>query len=506
MVKNQTEAALAQSRVFLEWAPDPSVVVNAAGEIEVANSLLTTLSGYTPDELRGMSVEVLVPKRFKAKHIAHREAFNADPKVRGMGADLELFLLTKAGQEIPIEVSLNPIQISAGTLIFAAIRDVTRRIAAEHELQLAKEIAEKATATKSRFLAAASHDLRQPLQSIGLYMSVLTRLIEEPKILEISGKIRTSLDVMGDLVNALLDISKLDSGLVTPTKQDFPIQNVLDQLLADNEPTARQKGLELVCTASPSVVHTDPALLSRIVENFITNALRYTEAGQVEIRCTPHGEMLHIEVKDTGAGIPEESLETIFEEYYQLDNTARDRSKGLGLGLSIVKHIAKLLDHRVEVSSIPGEGSTFAVQVPLGKPIAAALESPTAVTTPTRSDRQPVVLFVDDDPAIVDATVMLLDLAGVLVYSALDGEAALAHINNGVRPDIVISDYRLPGFTGVEVIRRVRAATTDDLPTVLMTGDTSAKEIESANLTHCTVLHKPVNTDQLISIIEGAMR
>jgi PAS domain S-box-containing protein len=504
--RTQTEEALAQSRLFLESAPDASVIVNEAGQIEVANSRMTALSGYGPDELHGMPVEVLVPERFRAGHHAHREDFSADPKVRGMGSDLELFIVTKDGREVPIEVSLSPIKTSDGTLVSAAIRDVTRRIAVEHELQDAKDTAERATATKSRFLAAASHDLRQPLQSIGLYISVLNRLIEEPKMQEISGKIRQSLDVMGELLDALLDISKLDSGAIEPSKKDFPIQNLLDQLMADSQPQALNKGLELRCTGCPNIVYSDPVLLGRIVENFITNALRYTQVGYIEIACETRQAMLRIEVRDSGIGMPQEALETIFEEYYQLDNSIRDRRKGLGLGLSIVKHIARLLDHRLDVSSVPGEGSTFAVEVPLGKPVEEKLEATIDVPVSQRGDRQPVVLFVDDDPAIVDATVMLLDSAGVLVYSALDGEQALAHIADGVRPDIVVSDYRLPGFTGVEVIRRVRAATTDDLPTVLMTGDTAAKEIEQANLSHCTVLHKPVDTDRLIALIEGAMR
>lgn len=500
--RTQTEDALAQSRLFLESAPDASVIVNGTGTIEVANSRMTTLFGYAPNEFRGMPIEQLIPKRFRGGHVAHRKVFNADAKIRDMGADLELFALTKDDREFPIEVSLSPIQTSDGLLVAAAIRDITARKEIAEALQHAKEAAESATATKSRFLAAASHDLRQPLQSIGIYLSVLKRSLEKPQNLDISNKIRNSLDVMGELLDALLDISKLDSGSIVPAKKDFSTQKLLDQLMADNEPHAKEKKLAFRCIGAPCVIHSDPALLQRIVENFVSNAIRYTESGTVEVLCECIDDHARIAIRDSGAGIPEDALATIFEEYFQLDNPVRDRRKGLGLGLSIVKHIARLLDHRLEVISACGKGSTFAVYVPLGQAIALPVEEHALASKPRHTDRPPIVLLVDDDPAIVDATTMLLDDFGYEVHSALNDGEALAHLALGIRPDIIVSDYRLPGYNGVEVVRRVRHATSDDLPTVLMTGDTSAQEIRAANLTRCTVLHKPVDTDQLISLIE----
>lgn len=501
--RTQTEEALAQARLFLESAPDATVIVNRSGEIEVANSRTTTLFGYTPDELRGMPIEVLVPRRFRNQHVTHREHFVADPKVRGMGADLDLFAVTKSGGEIPIEVSLSPIQTGDGMLVAAAVRDVSQRVKDAQALQAAKETAEIATATKSRFLAAASHDLRQPLQSIGLYLSVLNRNLEKPNNQDISEKIRNSVDVMGELLDALLDISKLDSGSVTPARKDFAIQTMFDQMLASSGPHASEKGLTFRCETTSCVVHSDPALLQRVVENFVSNAIRYTDSGSVEVRCRNCDDHARIEVKDTGAGIPDDAIETIFEEYFQLDNSVRDRGKGLGLGLSIVKHIARLLEHPLNVTSVLGEGSTFSVDVPLGQAMEQTVEATQPVTRQPQTERDRVVLLVDDDPAIVDATTLLLDVSGYKVYSAHNGDEALAHLTSGVRPDIVVSDYRLPGENGIEVMQRVRKATVDDLPTVLMTGDTSSQEIEAAGLAHCTVLHKPVDSEQLISLIES---
>jgi PAS domain S-box-containing protein len=500
--RTQTEESLSQARWFLESAPDATVILNSEGRIEVANTQTVKLLGYTPDELRGMSVDILVPERLRDGHVAHRESFTADPRVRSIGVALGLFAVTKDGREMPIEVSLSPIKTSDGILVAAAIRDVTERKEVSEALQRAKETAESATATKTRFLAAASHDLRQPLQSIGLYLSVLNLKLVKPENLAICDKIRNSLEVMGELLDALLDISKLDSGSITPTKKDFSIQTMFDHLLAISGPHASEKGLVFRCESSSCLVHSDPALLQRVVENFVSNAIRYTDSGSVDVRCEIRDDHARIEVKDSGAGIPEEALETIFEEYFQLDNPVRDRRKGLGLGLSIVKHIARLLDHPLNVASVPGEGSTFAVHVPLGQLIERAAKGRAPEKESIQTERQPIVLFVDDDSAIVDATTMLLNISGFQVHSALSGDEAMAHLTNGVYPDIVVSDFRLPGYNGVELIRRVRQATVNDLPAVLMTGDTSAKEIVKTSLGNCTVLHKPADTDRLTSLIK----
>lgn len=408
----------------------------------------------------------------------------------------------------------NPIR-SIGTVL-----DITERKLAEDELKVAhdelegrvrertvalnaaKQEAEQANIAKSRFLAAASHDLRQPLQSIGLYLSVMDRLSDKPKLQEVSAKMHKSVDVMGELLDALLDVSKLDGGSITPEIKDFSTERMYHQLVADSGPLAAEKGLSFRCVGDPCVVRSDPALLQRIVENFVSNAIRYTESGGVEVRCDTSDNHARISVTDTGIGIPADALDTIFEEYFQLDNHVRDRRKGLGLGLSIVKHIARLLDHRLDVTSISGEGSTFSVEVPLGTPaevLSAANEPP---ARPVQNARVPVVLFVDDDPAIVEGMTMMLEVSGIKVHTALDGDAALAHIAAGVAPDLVVSDYRLPKYNGVELIRRIRKQTMTDLPTVIMTGDTSSQEIEKANLDDCTILHKPVDVERLLLIIE----
>ena len=490
---------------LLDSAPDATVIVNQAGQVVFANAQVKNVFGYSSDELVGTDVEVLLPDRYKQAHGKHRDAFVRAPRVRPMGAGLELFGRRKDGSEFPIEISLSPVQTSEGLLISSAVRDVTERKTFETVLSNAKEAAERATATKSRFLAAASHDLRQPLQSISIYLDVLQKTISvNPDVArEVCAKVDKSLDVMGELLDALLDISKLDSGSITPEKRDFEMQPLLDALHADNAPAAEEKGLLLV-EPSRQAVHTDPALLQRILENFVTNAIRYTESGTVRVSCTADNGRLRVAVEDTGIGIPSSSLDTIFEEYFQLDNPVRDRRKGLGLGLSIVKHIAELLEDPLEVTSTVGKGSTFAVTVPIGQPIEQH-----EIVRPDREARTrhrvPVILFVDDDPAIVDATCMMLDLAGIKSETALDGSVAIEMLESGLEPDMVVSDFRLPGANGVDVVRRARELLGPTLPLVMMTGDTSGKAIEAAKLTDCIVLRKPVDTRQLIETIESAL-
>ena len=502
--RTQNKLELVQAHAFLDSAPDATVVVDNTGKIRVSNRQMIELLGYSQEELKGMNVDELVPNRYRDGHAAHRADFADNAKVRGMGAGLDLSAKTKDGREIPIEVSLSPIKTADGNLVAAAIRDISARKAVEEELQIAKQEAEDATAAKSQFLAAASHDLRQPLQALRLYLSALSSKLDEPKQIQLSEKMNLSLDSMGELLDALLDISILESGSVKPRKRDVSLVEFLENMGSRNSQQIITKDLEFVCSPIDCVLHTDPALLERIIENFITNAIRYTETGKISIDCQLHDEFVRIAVIDTGQGIPENELVAIFDNFYQLNNAVRNRTKGLGLGLSIVKNIARILDYQTHVTSALGKGSTFSVDVPLSQSqqlLDKQKERKSdAVATSTLSEKLSV-LIVDDEPAIVDAMQELLSMYDMKVETAGDSAEALAHIQEGFEPDFILTDYRLPEMNGVDLISKIRNALNKNLPVVIMTGDISAEEIKDANLDNCTVLHKPVNIDQLLSLI-----
>lgn len=428
----------------------------------------------------------------------------------------------KNGSTYPVEVHLQQSNLQQGSVFVAIILDITERQRAEAalmasnealeervvartaELATAKVEAEQANSGKSRFLAAASHDLRQPLQSLGLYLSVLERSLGENRQLEVAGKMRGSLDTMGELLDALLDISKLDGGSVVPEIADVRLLPLLERILFDNIQQANDKGLSMQLNAVDQSIHTDPALLARIIENFVTNAIRYTDSGGIQIEATATAGAVTISVVDTGIGIAEDSIERVFEEYYQLENQARDRRKGLGLGLSIVRHIARLLEHKVQVTSTVGKGSTFSVIVPVGHSEGDTSTSISKAGDDTREVNRRTLLLVDDDPSIIDATTMLLEVSGARVISADSAEDALAKIDSGVSPDVLITDYRLPAMHGVELIRTVREKLGHLVPAVLITGDTTTTNVRLDPPLNCEVLKKPIDANKLLEVIRSS--
>ena len=243
--------------------------------------------------------------------------------------------------------------------------DITERRHSADELGVAKRQADLANVAKSRFLAAASHDLRQPLQTLALLQGLLAKIVEGERAQKLVARIDDTLGAMAGMLNTLLDINQIEAGTVRAEPIDFPINELFDRLSDEFTYHAEAKGLALRVVPCSLSIHSDPRLLEQMIRNLLSNALKYTRRGKVLLGCRRHGEMLSIEVCDTGIGIPDEELQAIFEEYHQLDNAARERSRGLGLGLSIVQRLGNLLGHRVRVRSQPGKGSVFAVEVVL---------------------------------------------------------------------------------------------------------------------------------------------
>jgi PAS domain S-box-containing protein len=367
-------------------------------------------------------------------------------------------------------------------------------------LQAAKDEAERADALKSRFMAAASHDLRQPLQAAMAYVGVLAPKLS-PAERTICESARQALDSMTEILDVLLDLSELATGAVRPQVRDFSVGELIERVLAGHRTQAETKGLTLRSEGPQCFARSDLRLVERVIDNLVSNAIRYTARGEVVVRCESGGDSLRVAVSDTGVGIPAEALDSVFEEYAQLDNPARDRRKGLGLGLSIVKQIATLLDLRIEVSSRPGSGSTFAIELPLGQPPATTSTTSPANTSARQRSRRPVVLFVEDNPVVAVSLEMALTEEGFDVQEAGAGEQAVDLVKGGLRPDVIVSDYRLPGYDGLEVVRRVRAAAHTQVPAVLVTGDTTLPAAELEALGDCRVLYKPVQPEQLAHVV-----
>jgi PAS domain S-box-containing protein len=473
------------------------LLLDTEGKILQCNPYFEALTGYSAAELDGADYfDIFIPQEARAEM---RIYFAEVVKRGGNDGHINRINMKNGGdRQIQWHSSLLKDFNGHAMGLLCTGSDVTQQTENTAALEQAIKKVEQATQGKSRFLAAASHDLRQPLQSLGMYLAVLNAKLDNPILLEIAGKMEQSLTSMRELLDALLDISRFDKGAVKPKVSNFPLQPLLDRIVTDNIQQAEAKGIHLVAEQQNFMVESDPGLLERLLENLVTNATRYTNSGEVNIGCEADGTNVNISVCDTGIGIPAEDLERVFDEYYQIENANRAKNKGLGLGLAIVRHIADLLNHPLRVSSEVDKWSTFSVSVPASTTNALGLLAP---LHPHHAGNQPLVLLVDDDASIVDATLMLLETEQVSVLTAGDGDTALDHISNGAQPDILITDFRLPGYNGIELVKRLRTALGRELPVVMMTGDTSAQDFSRAQLSNCTLLHKPVDTNDLLRLI-----
>ncbi len=369
------------------------------------------------------------------------------------------------------------------------------------ELRVQKEAAEAASLAKTRFLAAASHDLRQPVHALSLFVGALRShaLAAEPA--RLVDLIEDSVTAMDGLFSALLDISRLDAGIVAPDWNVFQVQDVLDRLRRDYAAEAAEKGLTLRIRPCAAWVRSDPVLLERILRNLLSNAIRYTDSGGVLIGCR-RGSAVRVQVWDTGRGIPKQQTERVFEEFFQVQNPERDRAQGLGLGLAIVRRLAALLDHGITLSSRPGRGSVFSVTVPLAPPRLA-----TQPETQPGDARHGMIFVVDDEAAIQEGMRSLLAGWGHTVLAAGSGDDMIARAAAcPLRPDVIVCDYRLRGGeTGVEVIERLRAEYNHDIPALLITGDTAPDRLTEAARSGLLLLHKPVANSRLRAAVNNLL-
>ena len=386
--------------------------------------------------------------------------------------------------------------------------DITERHRVADELAVAKQKADEANAAKSRFLAAASHDLRQPLQTLALVQGLLAKHVEGETARKLVARLDDTLGAMSGMLNTMLDINEIDAGTVHAEITDFPIGGLLGQLRDEFAFPAQARGLALRVVPCGLTISSDPRLLEQMIRNLLSNALKYTRRGKILLGCRRHNEMLSIEVWDTGIGIPDNQLQAIFDEYLQLDNPARERSRGLGLGLSIVNRLATLLGHHVHVRSVPGRGSVFSIDIKL--PTAASgpkLEQgvPGYNDPGQESDRHTgSILVIEDDPDVRELLEVFLEDEGHEVVTAYDGVRARELIAGGmVKPDLILADYNLPnGMNGAVVAAVIRKELGRPVPAIILTGDISTEIASMVALEHCIQLDKPVKLKELMQTIQ----
>lgn len=551
----------AKIRAVLEAAVDGIITIDEIGRIETFNRAARTIFGYEEDEVVGKNVSVLMPDPYQRAHDGYLRNYltTVEPRVIGIGR--EVLGRRKDGTTFPMDLAVGEAYL-AGRRIFAGIvRDITSRKQVEAELRNAKDDAERANLAKTKFLAAASHDLRQPVQSLIYFAEALSTRITDPKIKGVVADMEMAIAALKGLLDNLLDVSKLDAGVVSVHPQPVDMERLLGSVRVTYEGVATAKGVDLRVRPCAAHVQTDPALFRQLLGNFIHNAVRYTERGGILVGCRRRGDQLRVEVWDSGVGIAPGQTEEIFEEFTQIGNPERDRAQGLGLGLAIVRRLSRLMGHPVGVRSAPGHGSVFWVELPLVE-VAAEPEAPqsaavaAAGTIPHLADalgslpgwprREPewplpkqavggmaaaaaevlrsdqggctdneaelsgdlrdMIVLIDDEPVVLASLSVVLQSWGYDVVAAASSSDAVRTLSGGTRkPSMILADYRLrEGRTGTEAIHDLCAHFNCRIPGIIITGDTAPERIREAAASGISVLHKPVTPPVLLEALSRA--
>jgi signal transduction histidine kinase len=397
---------------------------------------------------------------------------------------------------------VKPDEIGALTAAFNRLLD--RLDAQSKELSKQKELAESAALAKSRFLAAASHDLRQPMHALNLYLGALDHFELPLAARPVMNSARECAETMDEMFRALLDISKLDASTMRANVRVFALGPLLEKIKVGYIQQARAKGLELRVAPCTAWVASDPELLERVLSNLVSNAVRYTERGKVLLGCRRTATGMRIGVYDTGPGIAPEQQRAVFEEFFQVNNPQRDRAQGLGLGLAIVQRLCGLLQAPLSLRSTLGQGAVFCLEVTRAKP-QGVVDSMAAVSVQGTHGTLDgaLIVVIDDEASILDATALLLRQWGCTVVGASSGREAIDRLSGIARvPDAIVCDHRLRGHeTGVDVIAALRVEFNCDIPAVLITGDTSPQRIQSILSTGIPVMNKPLQDHVLMDAL-----
>ncbi|PWC75216.1 MHYT domain-containing protein [Azospirillum sp. TSH64] len=507
----------ARYRAIVDTAVDPIVLIDDQGIVESFNHAAEKTFGYRAEEVIGRNISMLMPEPYRSAHDGYLDRYRRTGERRIVGIGREVDGLRKDGTTFPLDLSVGEWKVGKRRMYTGIMRDITARRASEEAILRARDEAEaarvealqarddaqRADRAKTKFLAAASHDLRQPLQSLFFFAHALSDKLEDHPAAPLLASMTDSLNGLRVMLDSLLDVSRLDAGVVKPSVTDFALGALLERLAEEYRIRAAESGLTLRHVPTSAWTRSDPALLERILRNLIENAIRYTEHGDILVGCRHRGGTLRLAVLDQGIGIPADKTQDIFQEFTQLANPERDRRKGLGLGLAIVRRLAGLLEHGVTVQSAPGRGSGFfldvptAVPRPIPKPVRVPAELP---------DAKGLIVVVDDDTIILLSMRAMLEEWGYEVVAAVSADEAIASLLNlGRQPAMIVADYRLrEGRTGVEAIRDIYGVCGVRVPAVVLTGDTDPARIAEVQRSGHRLIHKPVSAPMLREILNTA--
>jgi len=402
-------------------------------------------------------------------------------------------------------IGLTPFSINLGRTIEKSITLDLENSALLEQAQTAKDKAEQANIVKSKFLAAASHDLRQPLHAQGILLEALRLRLKGGEHEKLLDKTIQSNEVLNSLFSTLLEISRLDAGTIMVNRNTIDVYDTCQSVIDQHQMIAEQKGLSLKLSGEHFAVSTDPVLLGRILRNLVNNAIKFTPQGQVDVNITAQDEHVYIEVCDTGIGIADDLQAHIFDEYFQIDNPVRDRNKGIGLGLALVRRMCELLGHEITLQSQTNQGSTFRLSLPKGD--SANIES-TEVEGPSVSLEGLKILMIDDEVAVLEAMTLMLNDWNCHPEPCQNLQQAEALLKQQTfKPDLIISDYRLAkDITGLDVVTRLQQLTDKPTPAIIISGDTDPALLKSIHQQGFYLLHKPIKSAKLKKVFRILLR
>jgi two-component system CheB/CheR fusion protein len=501
----------------------PLVILDDTLRIVFPNIAFCRAFAISRDEVIGQSLTTIGDRRLGATRFRDfLDLIQANNTIEDYEVEVEIPDLGSRVLLLSAQQIVNEPTAPRETLV--AIDDVTERRRAEMALIAAKWHSDRANLGKSRILAAASHDLRQPLQTLNLMRAALAKKIKDKEGLKLIAQLNKTSEVMLSMLDTLLEINQLEAGIVDPEEVEFPINDLLERLRIEFAYHAEARGLRWHVVPCHLGVWSDPRLLEQMLRNLVSNAVKYTERGKILLGCRRRGDKLRIEVWDTGIGIPDEQLRAIFAEFHQPGNPTHNPTLGFGLGLPIVQRLAHVLGHAVEVHSHPGKGSVFAIEVPLGE--GQQVSSPTgrdwdakqkadddatvttaspAVRDPKGSTLPPTIFVVDDERALREAMRELLEQEGWTVEAYASGQAFLEAYHSG-REGCLVVDARMPGMSGLELLERLKAISGAP-PAIMITGHADVRlAVRAIRAGAMAFLEKPVQYDELVVNIERALQ